>query len=172
MGYDPEVELSMQVMIDGLRAGTQKIADLVGEEHPATKFLEAVDNCINVINDMRSEAASCFDEDEKEQIQKEALSMLAILQESLQSLMALMDREETMSEAERIVREKAGDKADEIVNDVRSCADYFLMQGGADGTFGHSLFYDNYGHLMPEITTLAEEFGAGDMEDDNGHQIQ
>ena len=65
-----------------------------------------------------------------------------------------------MSEAERIVRLKAGDKADEIIKDVRECATYFLMEGGSDGTFGHILFHENYGHLMPEITDLAVEFGG------------
>ncbi len=65
-----------------------------------------------------------------------------------------------MSDAERKVREKSGVDADLVISQVRGCPDYFLLQGGSDGTFAHVKFFDDYGHLMPEITKLAEEFGG------------
>ncbi len=65
-----------------------------------------------------------------------------------------------MSEVERKLREKAGDKADEIIEEVKECPDYFVMEGGSDGTFSHVCFLDDYGHLMPEISDFAVECGG------------
>lgn len=62
-----------------------------------------------------------------------------------------------MSETERKLREKAGGKADEIIQEVKDCPDYFVMEGGSDGTFAHVCFLDDYGHLMPEIAKFASE---------------
>ena len=77
-----------------------------------------------------------------------------------QKALVINQTEKFMSDNERKVREKAGDKADEIIEEVRECPDYFVMEGGSDGTFAHMEFLDDFGHLMPEISNLAEEFGG------------
>lgn len=65
-----------------------------------------------------------------------------------------------MSEVETSFRKKAGDRADELVKEVKESPDWFVMEGGADGTWGHALFWGEFGHLMPEISKLAVEFGG------------
>ena len=65
-----------------------------------------------------------------------------------------------MSEVEVKLREKAGEKAEEIIEEVKKYPDYFVMQGGYDGTFSHVCFWDDYGHLMPEISKFAVECGG------------
>ena len=65
-----------------------------------------------------------------------------------------------MSENEIKVRQKAGDKANQIIAEVKLDPDFFVMEGGSDGTFAHVRFWDDYGHLMPEIAKLAVEFGG------------
>jgi hypothetical protein len=61
---------------------------------------------------------------------------------------------------EQKLRQKAGKDADKIVEEVRECPDHFVMEGGADGTYSHVRFWDDYGHLMPEISDFAEECGG------------
>lgn len=62
-----------------------------------------------------------------------------------------------MSEAELHLREKAGESADEIIDEVKQCPEYFWMEGGSDGTWGHMMFHEDYGHLMPYIVKFATE---------------
>lgn len=51
-------------------------------------------------------------------------------------------------------------EADYIIALIQEDPDYFLNQGGSDGTYSHMLFHVNYGDLMPEIADLAVEFGG------------
>jgi hypothetical protein len=67
-----------------------------------------------------------------------------------------------MTNVELSLRNKIGsnDEAEQIINEVKECPDYFVMEGGADGTFAHVRFFDDFGHLMPEIADFAEECGG------------
>ena len=51
-------------------------------------------------------------------------------------------------------------KVEEVLKEVKDCPDYFVMEGGADGTFAHEEFLDKYGGLMPEIVQFASECGG------------
>ena len=60
-------------------------------------------------------------------------------------------------------REKAAKvnrDADAIIEEVRKYPDWFLMQGGSDGTFGHVSWHAEFGTLLPEIANLAKAFGG------------
>ena len=65
-----------------------------------------------------------------------------------------------MTETEKKLREKAGSRAETIIEDVKDNPDYFVMEGGADGTYGHMCFWEDFGHLMPEISRFAKECGG------------
>ncbi len=65
-----------------------------------------------------------------------------------------------MSEAERKLKEKIakfGYDPTQIISEVRECPGYFIDEGGADGTFAHMEFLDEYSELMPEILDYAIE---------------
>lgn len=38
---------------------------------------------------------------------------------------------------------------------MQALAYYFVYQGGADGTFAHSLYFDEYGEWEPEASAFA-----------------
>lgn len=63
-----------------------------------------------------------------------------------------------MSEAEKKLRVKTNDDA--LIEEIRKYPDYFVNQGGSDGTFAHSMFLDYFKDLMPEIIDFAEECGG------------
>ena len=68
-----------------------------------------------------------------------------------------------MSPIEQKFREKiraAGGNADEIIAEVQEYPDYFVMEGGLDGTFAHAEWYGDFGHLKPEIIDFAVECGG------------
>lgn len=64
------------------------------------------------------------------------------------------------SNVEKRLREKAGNDAFLIIKEVKECPDYFITQGGADKTFSHNCFLNDYGHLLPEIIEFAKECGG------------
>lgn len=55
---------------------------------------------------------------------------------------------------------KVNKEATAIIEEVRKYPDWFLMEGGSDGTYGHVLWHSQYGKLLPEIADLAEAFGG------------
>lgn len=68
-----------------------------------------------------------------------------------------------MTKAREIIAkiiEKAPLQAESVVLMVSQYPDYFVNEGGADGTFSHVKFHGNYGRLMPEVANLGSEFGG------------
>jgi len=65
-----------------------------------------------------------------------------------------------MTETEKKLRSKIQEAADEIIAEVKKYPDWFLMEGGSDGTFSHVRWHDEFGHLNPEITDFAVECGG------------
>ena len=68
-----------------------------------------------------------------------------------------------MTETEKKLRSKiqeAGDNPDDIIAEVKECPDWFLMEGGSDGTFSHVRWHGEFGRLKPEITDFAVECGG------------
>ena len=57
-----------------------------------------------------------------------------------------------------LFKEKAGDKAEEIIAEVKADPEFYINEGGSDGTFGNMMFHQTYGHLIPEIIDLAVYF--------------
>lgn len=50
--------------------------------------------------------------------------------------------------------------ADVLIKEVKEDPDWFLMEGGSDGTLPHANWHADYGELCPEITNLAKAFGG------------
>lgn len=44
-----------------------------------------------------------------------------------------------------------------LIQEIKENPDYFVMEGGTDGSFGHAEFLDEFGDLMPEIIDFAVE---------------
>jgi len=65
-----------------------------------------------------------------------------------------------MNEQQLLTAFHANGGTPEIIQEVKLCPDYFVMEGGADGTWAHIEFLDDFGHLMPEISKLAEMYGG------------
>jgi hypothetical protein len=55
---------------------------------------------------------------------------------------------------------KAGEQASELIKEVEESPDYFAMQGGSDGTFGHVEYLAKYKQFEPEIGRFAMACGA------------
>ena len=69
-----------------------------------------------------------------------------------------------MSETEQKLRIKLKNykhiDIDEVIKEVQENADWFLGEGGSDGTYAHMVWLEEYAHLKPEITKFAEECGG------------
>lgn len=71
-----------------------------------------------------------------------------------------------MTETEKKFRAKAGPRAEELLEEIRKSPEFFVMEGGSDGTLSHSCFWDDFGRYMPEIAQLAAEMQETDEEED------
>ncbi|MHA1948238.1 MAG: hypothetical protein ACW99G_02580 [Candidatus Thorarchaeota archaeon] len=68
-----------------------------------------------------------------------------------------------MSDIEKQLRAKIdsnGDNPDPIISKVKENPDFFVWEGGGDGTFSHATWLDEYGDYKPEIIQFAEECGG------------
>jgi hypothetical protein len=68
--------------------------------------------------------------------------------------------EQEYASAKAALIAKAGDRAAELIKDVEQSPEYFANQGGADGTFNHLKYMDEYEQFEPEIGRFAMALGA------------
>lgn len=73
---------------------------------------------------------------------------------------AMLDLHEKVTEDNKKDSDSLPIDPKELIAEIDRNPDYFLMEGGSDGTFGHAEFCSLYGRFKPEIIKFAVACGG------------